>query len=154
MSGETTTERNQRRLRDAAERLLAGQARTSDGKLTLKSLAAEAGLPRQYLYRDAYKAIAHEFDEGARRILAQSGTPDERVAEIERLKKERATAQDKASKHRRMARLAREEVRLAASQIAYLTAQNNALREQLDAHAAITSIDSTPSPRASRKGRE
>lgn len=153
MTGETATERNQRRLREAAERLLAGRARTSDGKLTLKSLAAEAGLPRQYLYRDAYKAIADEFDEQARQVLSHSGTPDERLAEVERLQKELTATRAAAIEERRRTRLAREETRAAASQIAFLTVQNDALREQLRAQATISTIDGTERSAAQPKVR-
>jgi chromosome segregation ATPase len=148
MPGESTTERNQRRIRDAAERLLSGQARLSDGRLTMKSLATEAGLPRQYLYRDPYKPLADEFDQHAKALIARTGSPDERLAEIDRLRRELKDARLQARTHRSTAQSLFEDLKIAASQIAHLTAQNEALRDQLHTASAVVPLGA-PSTRRS-----
>lgn len=144
MGAESTTERNLRRIREASDRLLSGRARLSDGKLTLKSLAVEAGLPRQYLYREAYRDVTAEFEAHSKAVLARAGSPDERLAEIERLRVQLTEARGQAQANRADVRRLREEIRIAANQIAFLTAQNLALREQLHASAAVTQLAARP----------
>src|SRR4051812_48761242 len=83
---ETPTQRNRRRLEEAAARLLAGNATVSDGKLTRKSLATEAGVPRNYLYRTEYVAIAEDFERRAEALRENDEVPDKREAQIHRLR--------------------------------------------------------------------
>ncbi|KQP01950.1 hypothetical protein [Leifsonia sp. Leaf264] len=136
----SVTERNQRRLRDAAERLLAGRATVSNGKLTLKSLAEEAGVPRPYLYRAEYKSIAEDFEEQTLRIQMRGTSPDPRVAEIEHLRSELAKVRGRAKRHHDDLVEARKDVKKAATQIAYLTEQTRALREELNAAQNVVSL--------------
>jgi len=141
LSGETVTDRNRRNLREAAERLLGGRAHSSDGKLTIKSLAVEAGLPRAYLYRDAYRDEVERFEVAANRMRASGKTPDANLAEIARLQAELVKVTDRGRKHWAEARRARDDLKVAASQIAYLHAQNDALRRQLSRAAAVVPIE-------------
>ncbi|MFE0276686.1 hypothetical protein ACFWZY_32115 [Streptomyces sp. NPDC058992] len=46
------------RLREASERLLAGNPQRSDGKLTVSTLATEAGIPRHRLYEHHAQAVS------------------------------------------------------------------------------------------------
>ncbi|WP_448059067.1 hypothetical protein [Cellulomonas hominis] len=140
MTTETATERNRRRVQEAAERLLSGQSRLSDGKLTIKSLATEAGLPRPYLYRGGYKDLAADFEAQARALLARGDVPDERLAELRRLRDDLAKSQTRAQRHWNEAQQLREDLRAAASQIAYLSAQNDGLRAQLRTAAVVVSV--------------
>ena len=65
-------ERERQQIRDAMGRLLAGQPIRSDGKLTIKSLAAEAGLKRGKLTHK-HTDLQTEFRD---RILVHGATPD------------------------------------------------------------------------------
>ncbi|MFD7885233.1 hypothetical protein ACFV3N_22695 [Streptomyces bauhiniae] len=103
--------RNEEAIRAAMDRLLRGEL-PPGGKCDLKTLAAEAGVPRTGFYpkknRDGttrpgpYQHLAEEFE---RRLKAQheaGEAPDPRTAQIERLKtqvaelKERVTKRDEA----------------------------------------------------------
>ncbi|MFJ6809125.1 hypothetical protein ACIQRK_24370 [Streptomyces anulatus] len=53
------------RIREAMDRLLTGQPETSDGSLTVKALAAEAGVHRMALYK-RHADLKNEFDERVR----------------------------------------------------------------------------------------
>ncbi len=67
----STDESERRLIRDAMTRLLDGDPIRSDGKLTVKSLAAEAGLKRWYLTH-RHTDLRDEFYD---RVRAQGTTP-------------------------------------------------------------------------------
>ena len=67
----STDESEHRLIRDAMTRLLDGDPIRSDGKLTVKSLAAEAGLKRWYLTH-RHTDLRDEFYD---RVRAQGTTP-------------------------------------------------------------------------------
>lgn len=140
-AAETATQRNRRRLQDAAARLLAGNATVSDGKLTLKSLATEAGVPRNYLYRSEYVAIAEDFERRADTLRASSQVPDKREAQIHRLRADLAEATRLARRYREERDNARAARNQAASQIVFLAEQNRLLREELEAERSVTRLD-------------
>lgn len=64
------------RIRDAMHRLLAGAPLHSDGKLTIKSLAAEAGIKR-WLLTHKHTDLQDEF---RARVVQQDRTPHARKA--------------------------------------------------------------------------
>ncbi|MGY3567724.1 hypothetical protein [Sinomonas sp. RB5] len=135
MSGKSpseSTERNQRRFLAAADRLLGGRAEASDGQLTLKSLADEAGVPRVYLYRGEYKPIAEDFLRRAELARLADENPDRRAAQIELLRTELGEAKNRLEAARKKLVEVHEQIRRAASQIIYFTEQNRMLREQLE----------------------
>ncbi|TRW44394.1 hypothetical protein [Georgenia yuyongxinii] len=139
---ENPTQRNRRRLEDAAARILAGNATVSDGKLTLKSLATEAGVPRNYLYRSEYVAIAEDFERRADALRQSEQTPDRREAQIQRLQADLGEATRLARRYREERENARAERNQAASQIVFLAEQNRLLREELEAERSVTRLDS------------
>jgi len=97
--GEDASER--RRIRDAMDRLLAGTPLHSDGKLTIKSLAAEA-LVKRWLLTHRHVDLQDEFrgrvaqqgqiPEAVQVVLADNASLQERVAQLsDALAVERAT---------------------------------------------------------------
>ena len=81
-----TNERERMQIRDAMGRLLAGEPIRSDGKLTIKSVAAEAGVKR-WLLTHKHTDLQVEFRD---RIRLQGSMPDQTrplVAENDDLKK-------------------------------------------------------------------
>lgn len=149
MTEASSTERNQRRLRDAMDRLLSGRAEASDGKLTLKSLATEAGVPRPYLYRPEYLAIARDFEHRVQLAKERGETPDGRIAELEALQSELATQRRLAKERGDQVNAGRVDIRKAANQILFLTEQNRALRDELNAARAVSTIGSASEPASS-----
>ena len=139
---ENPTQRNRRRLEEAAARILAGDAAVSDGKLTLKSLATEAGVPRNYLYRSEYVSIAEDFERRADALRQSDQMPDKREAQIHRLRADLADATRLARRYREERETARGERDRAASQIVFLAEQNRLLREELEAERSVTRLDS------------
>lgn len=139
---ENATQRNRRRLEEAAARILAGDAAVSDGKLTLKSLAIEAGVPRNYLYRSEYVTIAEDFERRADALRQSDQTPDKREAQIHRLRTDLADATRLSRRYREERETARGERDRAASQIVFLAEQNRLLREQLEGERSVTRLDS------------
>lgn len=144
---ETATQRNQRRLEEAATRILAGNATVSDGKLTLKSLAIEAGVPRNYLYRSEYLSIAEDFERRAEALRENDEIPDKREAQILRLRADLAKATRLAQRYREEREAARGERDKAASQIVFFAEQNRLLREELEAERSVTRLDSVKNRR-------
>jgi hypothetical protein len=138
---DSPTERNQRRLSDAASRLLSGNATVSSGKLTLEALADEAGVARTSLYRGNYRQIVAAFKADADALSSRSGSPDANVAEIDRLKKELKKANERRRKWKAAADRDRADLRRAASQIAHLSLQNDVMRRQLRHLAPIRNIE-------------
>jgi len=75
------------RIRDAIDRLLAGQATSSDGSLTVVSLAVEADVHRMALLK-RHADLKNEFYERVRKETAQTPDTEKRLREtIAKLKK-------------------------------------------------------------------
>jgi len=75
------------RIRDAMDRLLAGQATTSDGSLTAVALAAEAGVHRMALMK-RHADLKNEFYERVRNETKQIPDTEKRLREtVTKLKK-------------------------------------------------------------------
>ncbi|MFU8946206.1 hypothetical protein ACLRGF_05665 [Mycetocola zhadangensis] len=128
---ESVTAQNQRRLREAAERILHGEPVKSHRETTMTALADESGLPRTYLYRSEYKSIAEEFRLEALRLKETSQTPDEHQAQLDKLSEALSSAQRQTKERNAQLREARESIKRAASQIAFLSEQNRRLREEI-----------------------
>ncbi|WP_058043803.1 hypothetical protein [Streptomyces roseifaciens] len=68
------------RIRAAMDRLLAGQATTSNGSLTVVALAAEAGVHRMALIK-RHADLKNEFYERVRTQARQTPEPERRLRE-------------------------------------------------------------------------
>ena len=83
-------ERERRAIREAIERLLEGKPVRSDGKLTIKSLAVEAGMERWVLYQK-HPDLRQEFLD---RIRVRDARPaalrdlEQRLGDVEEQRKE------------------------------------------------------------------
>ncbi|MFF9765124.1 hypothetical protein ACF1GT_00545 [Streptomyces sp. NPDC014636] len=74
-------------IREAMDRLLAGQATASNGSLTVAALAAEAGVHRMALYK-RHADLKNEFDERIRTETKQVPETEKQLrAAIAKLKK-------------------------------------------------------------------
>jgi len=67
----TSTAATDQKLRQAANRLYTGTAIETDGRLTARNLAAEAGVSRTALYRSP---VLQEFNDHAARLLGGDET--------------------------------------------------------------------------------
>jgi predicted nuclease with TOPRIM domain len=85
-----TAEDERRVIRDAMDRLLAGAPIRSDGKLTVKSLAEEAGVKRWFLTHK-YPDLQVEFRD---RIAAQNAVPAAQQALLDRIRDLEARLRD------------------------------------------------------------
>src|SRR3954468_19620806 len=85
-------------LRAAMERLLAGQALHTDGRLTVKNLAAEAAVPRATLYRSEADLMA-EYERRAKRLSTDHGDRAP-TAQLERLRARAVEAERCATSYR------------------------------------------------------
>ena len=135
-----TDESERRLIRDAMERLLEGDPIRSDGKLTIKSLAVEAGLKRWYL---THKHIDLR-DEFYDRVRAQGATPAAVAAlhgQIAALKE--AQKQDRAALRDAVARM-----KIHARETQVLALENEKLRKQ----AADTAASPSRRPPAQPRG--
>ena len=115
-------EPERRLIRDAMARLLDGDPIRSDGKLTIKSLAAEAGLKRWYLTHK-HTDLRDEFYD---RVRTQGATPAAMTAlyeEIAALKE--AHKQDRAALRDA---IAQKEIHARETQV--LALENTQLKEQ------------------------
>lgn len=75
------------RIREAMDRLLAGQATVSNGSMTAAALAAEAGVHRMALYK-RHVDLKHEFEERVRKETKQVPETEKRLREtVTKLKK-------------------------------------------------------------------
>ena len=115
-------EPERRLIRDAMGRLLAGEPIRSDGKLTVKSLAAEAGLKRWYLTHK-HTDLRDEFYD---RVRIQGTTPAAMTALYEEITALKETQQqDRAALRETVARM-----EIHAREIQVLALENAQLREQ------------------------
>jgi chromosome segregation ATPase len=126
-------------LRSAMSRLLAGKPACTDGRLIKENLYKEAGVSRATMNRA--KAILSDWDHA----VAERGslTPGEarRDEQIDALRKQLA------SKTRECTMLQRR-LDAAATAIAALHHDNTALREQINQHGPVRSLDSRRSETA------
>jgi chromosome segregation ATPase len=128
-------------VRAAMDRLLAGQALHTDGRLTVKNLAVEAAIPRSTLYR-AEPELIREFERRLQR--AQDMAQPARgglAAKVERLEEKLAATERRAAGYREELEQERSRSRGLANQIALLDAERRKLNNQLAANGTIVSLD-------------
>lgn len=120
-------------LREAMKRLLAGQPRHTDGRLTKANLGRDAGVSHATLHRA--KAVLRDWDTAvaAQEELAPVVQPDTNP-ETEEL---RSRLNDKTHECTEL----RRQLDAAATVIATLHHENGALRAQLNRDAIVISID-------------
>jgi hypothetical protein len=127
-------------VRAAMDRLFAGQAVHTDGRLTVKNLAVEAAIPRSTLYRAEPKLI-REFE---RRVQHTQNTSllDGRglAARVARLEAKLAASERRAAGYRDDLEQERRRSHGLANQIALLDAERRSLNEQLRANGRIVSL--------------
>src|ERR1700757_132145 len=98
MPDTTQSTRNDAQARAAMDRLLAGRPLHTDGRLTVKNLAAEAGLSRQQVYRSP---VLEEFNEHVRRVAERAEAPTEpHLQTIAKLRERLGAAEAKSSRYR------------------------------------------------------
>ena len=120
-------DQERRTVRDAIERLLAGKPIRSDGKLTIKSLATEAGVKR-WVLTHKHTDLQDEFRE---RVRKQGSTPDamralhEKIATLEQGRKK-----DRSERHEAVAR-----AKLLARAVQVLTLENDQLNQRMSGGA-------------------
>jgi hypothetical protein len=135
-------------IRAAMERLLSGNAALTDGRLTVDNLAAEARTIRQTLYR-THKTLIDDFQARARRSESD-GTTSAMALQTAQLRARLADAKRRAQDHHGSAQAHKAEAERLASKIAYLAAQNQALRggrggvTAIRNHAAHSTSDRPP----------
>lgn len=129
MSATEAVPANDVKIRSAMERLLAGQPLHSDGRLTVKNLALEAGLSRQQVYRSA---LVEEFNEHLRRIAERGEAPTERhLQTIARLHQQLAEEKERTARYRVERDQARRQQETLANQVRLLDEQNRHLEREL-----------------------
>lgn len=120
------------------ERLLAGRPIHSDGTLDISTLAVEAGVSRQDLYR-THRGILEEFRSHLRRLDA-AGPRGRQSEHVDRLTQQRDDALGRAARYRSERDASRRERDVNASQVVHLAEQNRLLRAQLEAQTSVTKI--------------
>ena len=126
-------------IRDAMERLLAGTPIRSDGKLTIKSLAAEADVKR-WLLTHRHTDLQEEFRDKIRTCGSTPAATRALAASNNRLKQQLKQARDEMRQARDEMRQARDENNHYARVIQVLTVE----LEQLHAAAPGTTTTVTP----------
>jgi chromosome segregation ATPase len=126
-------------IRAAMERLLRDEAIHTDGRLDVTTLAAEAGVARQDLYR-TYRHLLDEFRDHIHRLATSPTVIDRPTAQIERLKQELGAFTARAARYRAERDASRRERDANASQVAHLDEQNRLLRQQVNDLRRITPI--------------
>jgi chromosome segregation ATPase len=132
------SDHNDRVLREAMMRLLAGDAQRTDGRLTVANLAAEAGLTRQQAYRSSVIDAWRE----AIRDLEPAQHPDMTQARIERLTQDLAASQERARRYRLERDEARARTQTLANACRALDQENDGLRTALSAARVVTTLPS------------
>ena len=128
-------------VRAAMDRLFAGHAVHTDGRLTVKNLAVEAAIPRSTLYR-AEPDLIREFERRVQRTQETSPlTSGDLATRVERLEAKLAATERRATGYREELEQERRRSRGLANQIALLDAERRKLTEQLTANRAIVSLD-------------
>jgi hypothetical protein len=127
-------------VRAAMDRLFAGQAVHTDGRLTVKNLALEAAIPRSTLYR-AEPKLLREFE---RRLQSARDTAQPTrgslAARVARLEAKLAVAEGRAAGYREELEQERRRSRGLANQIALLDAERRTLMDQLTPNGTIVSL--------------
>ena len=122
-------EPERRMIRDAMTRLLDGDAIRSDGKLTVKSLAAEAGLKRWYLTHK-HTDLRDEFYD---RVRVQGATP----AAMTKLYEEIAALKEAHKRDRAALRDAVAQKEIYARETQVLALENARLNKQASARSQV-----------------
>jgi chromosome segregation ATPase len=126
-------------IRAAMERLFLHRAIHTDGQLDATTLAAEAGVARQDLYR-TYRALLDEFRAHVQRLQNSPTVADRHTGQIQRLKEDLETLTSRAARYRAERDACRHERDVNASQVAHLDEQNRLLRQQLNELRRVTPI--------------
>ncbi len=126
-------------IRAAIERLLTGQTIHTDGTRDVTTLAAEAGVSRQDLYR-SYRPLLDEFRGHLRRIEESSGASDRRAATLDRLREKLNEVDARAARYRAERDEARTERDANASRVAYLHEQNRVLLQQREGLNSVSQL--------------
>lgn len=126
-------------IRAAMERLLVDQAIHTDGRLDVTTLAAEAGISRQDLYR-TYRHLLDEFRGHIKRLEDAPGRPDRQGEQIRHLKDQLDEVLGRAARYRGERNEARHQRDINASQVVYLDEQNRLLRQQLETALQVKPI--------------
>jgi hypothetical protein len=126
----------------AMDRLFAGQAVHSDGRLTVKNLAVEAAIPRSTLYR-AEPDLLREFERRLRHAQGTSSLPagGGLAARVARLEAKLTATERRAAGYREELEQERHRSRGLANQIVLLDAERRKLEEQLTRSRPIVSLD-------------
>ena len=138
-------DKERRQIRDAMDRLLAGDPIRSDGKLTIKSLADEADLKR-WLLTHRHTDLQDEFRD---RVRAQNATPPAMAALHKEIAELKATQKElKATQKRDRAALRDADARaeMHARETWLLAAENDKLRRQIETTAPAPSRRSGTRP--------
>uniref|UniRef100_UPI003F496EE2 hypothetical protein n=1 Tax=Streptomyces chartreusis TaxID=1969 RepID=UPI003F496EE2 len=124
------------RIREAMDRLLAGQATTSNGSLTVVALAAEAGVHRMALLR-RHVDLKNEFYERVR-------TETRQVPESERRLRETVTKLEKTIANQKA------EIEELRQQVTRLTLASAVLTQEIDGRTGRASVPDNivPFPRS------
>ncbi|MEU4796389.1 hypothetical protein [Streptomyces sp. NPDC023327] len=146
--------RNEEAIRAAMDRLLRGEL-PPGGKCDLKTLAAEAGVPRTGFYpkknRDGtarlgpYQHLAEEFERRLQALQEAGEIVDPRAAQIERLKAQVAELKERLAK--RDEALA-ELTAFKALAISRLTAQHGEIERLREQAAAVGNVRRLPAARS------
>ena len=123
----TADEAERRQIRDAMDRLIAGEPIRSDGKLTIKTLAVEAGLKRWYLTH-RHTDLKDEFYD---RVRVQDATP----ATMAALHAEIAELKEARKRDREALRDAVARAEIHAREVQVLALENAQLRQQVEGEA-------------------
>lgn len=111
-------EKNEIKIKEASQRLLAGNSLHTDGKLNVANLAKEAGLTRQQVYRSV---SVEDFKEQIARLEATQTHPAEKnLATIARLKDELKEEKERSAKYRQEKADLKEENKMLAQEILLL----------------------------------
>jgi hypothetical protein len=125
-------------IKAAMERMLTGRAIHTDGALDVSSLAVEAGVSRQDLYR-SHRPLLDEFRAHLRRLEAAGGNTKQ-TEHVARLARQLNEALGRAARYRGERDAARRERDINASQVVYLAEQNRLLQEELELVASVSPI--------------
>jgi chromosome segregation ATPase len=126
-------------IRAAMERLLLDRPIHTDGQLDATTLAKEAGVARQDLYR-TYRDLLDEFRAHVKRLQEAPNAADRRTSAVEQLRNELEQVTARAARYRSERDGFRRERNVNASQVAHLDEQNRLLRQQLEALNPISPI--------------
>jgi len=139
MTAKERRQHKEREIRAAMERLLTGRAIHTAGACNATTLAAEAGVSRQDLYR-SYRSLLGEFRSHLRRIEESGAPADKRGAQLGRLDEKLSQSAARAARYRLERDDARSERDANASGVAFLEEQNRLLRRQLDVVQSLSSL--------------